>query len=538
MTIDEMLAALDSAGPPGAGAALADMRSARNQRLAQPVSQADQARLQQVQAMGNRPGVGTYAGMAAQGLSLGAGDEIMGAMSAVGGLQPDGQGGSQWFDYSKPFGERYAIARDAIRDEMDAFRSSNPVTATGLEIAGAMAVPVGGAMRGATTLGRVARGALSGAMVGSAYGFNDAEGGLGPRIEGARDAAVLGGAVGAAVPAVAAGYRAVQSGRAAGKAIRQAAKAAPSVDDLAAQAGRLYDDVQARGVNVAARSYDGFADGLRARLMAEGADPVWSKPWAALQRVESLKGKDVSFQQLDIARKIAQGAARSQDRNEARLGSMLVDGIDDYIVRLVDGDLAGGTAAGLADDLKAARELWRRMRNSETLGKAIERAGDQASGFENGIRIQFRAILNNPKISRFLNDGEKEAVRAVVRGSTVGNILKRVAMLSPGAGQQRNPFAQGGMASGAVIGAQVGNAIAGMPGLVGGAVAGAALPSAIGYGAQRGAEALTQRAAQRAQAAVAAGVPAIPPPGPVNALSQFFSPVIPGGVAAYQAVRP
>lgn len=99
--------------------------------------------------------------------------------------------------------------------------------------------------------------------------------------------------------------------------------------------------------------------------------------------------------------------------------------IDDFVLNLVDGDLDAGTAQGLSKELSEARSLWQRMRGSERVGAAMEAAKDAASGYENGLRIEFRKLIKDVKFFRSLSKPEQAAIRQVVQGTTVGNILKR-----------------------------------------------------------------------------------------------------------------
>ena len=69
---------------------------------------------------------------------------------------------------------------------------------------------------------------------------------------------------------------------------------------------------------------------------------------------------------------------------------------------------------------------------------AMDEARNQASGFENGIRIAFRKIVNNPKKRKFFKKGEIDQMRLVVQGSTEANIAKLLGRFSPMEGQSIN----------------------------------------------------------------------------------------------------
>jgi len=68
--------------------------------------------------------------------------------------------------------------------------------------------------------------------------------------------------------------------------------------------------------------------------------------------------------------------------------------------------------------------LWRAAKKSEVLEEAMNKARNQASGFENGIRTQFRSILNNKRARKGFTPSEISAMQKVVRGGKAENIFK------------------------------------------------------------------------------------------------------------------
>ncbi|MDC0657043.1 hypothetical protein N6L27_03435 [Leisingera sp. SS27] len=125
---------------------------------------------------------GGLSGHATQGALFGFGDEYLAGLSAVLGVQPDGQGGANWFDYSKPIGERYDTALGEIRREIGEYQEENPGKALTAQIAGGVATAgataAGAGLKAAATpLGRVAQVAGGGAAAGAVEGFGSGEGG-------------------------------------------------------------------------------------------------------------------------------------------------------------------------------------------------------------------------------------------------------------------------------------------------------------------------------------------------------------------------
>lgn len=100
----------------------------------------------------------------------------------------------------------YEAGRDRARQLLAAAEKQHPVLSAVGQIAGAVALPVGGGLGAAGLGARMLRGAAVGAGYGAASGAGEGEGAT-DRVSRAVTGAALGGAVGGAVPAVAGGVR-------------------------------------------------------------------------------------------------------------------------------------------------------------------------------------------------------------------------------------------------------------------------------------------------------------------------------------------
>jgi hypothetical protein len=137
----------------------------------------------------------------AQGATLGFWDEILGAVAGVGGAI-SGEGYRPAYDRT--------VERE--RNEIDLFRTQNPGTATTMELLGGtatMAVPGAYAARGGTAAQQIRRGAATGAGVNATYAYGSNDGTPQERLMAMPDAALMGGVLGAAAPAVLSGARSI-----------------------------------------------------------------------------------------------------------------------------------------------------------------------------------------------------------------------------------------------------------------------------------------------------------------------------------------
>jgi hypothetical protein len=164
--------------------------------------------------------------------------------------------------------------------------------------------------------------------------------------------------------------------------------------------------------------------------------------------------------ELEDIREVAQGVAGSMNKNEARVGSMVIGILDDFISDLDPRMIKrnkGVDATQLGQKYSSARSLWGRARKAETIQEAFEKARNQASGFENGIRTQFRSILNNKKKSKFFTKDELKTMQQVVRGTGTQNILKLLGKFGFGEGQATGMLGGSiGVGAGAAFGGPVG----------------------------------------------------------------------------------
>jgi hypothetical protein len=289
------------------------------------------------------------------------------------------------------------------------------------------------------------------------------------------------------------GTKAVSRARQAGKADDLIRDAAPSIDVLKDTSRGIYKEISDMGVVVKPQAYSALVGKIAKRTMDNGLDPrTTPAAAAALDRLMDAANGPVDLLEIEKLRKIAGGAAgKVTDKSESMLGTMIIDELDDFLdksgVRALD-NLPQG--ADIGKRYKAARDLWGRARRGELLQEAFYKAENQATGFENGLRNQFRSILGNKKQRRFFKQDELREMEKVVRGTATTNNLKRLGKLGFGEGAASNMLG-GGLATSA--------------GYAAGGPIGAAAVAATGTAARKGASIATQRAASMTDALVRSG---------------------------------
>lgn len=431
-----------------------------------------------------------------QGASFGFGDELTALEAGILGKTPDGK----WFDYSKSFGERYDDALAAERGQQGDFREENPALSIAAEIAGGVATAGGLAKQGATLVGktagrdigaRVGAGMAEGAAYGTAYGTGNADDGK--RLEGAIDGAKLGAAFGGMLPIAGQGLKkGFQS--VAGK--NQTVKTAPTREVLKAEADEAFKAADEMGIRFHEGARGSLINGISDDLNAAKYRPNINKDVrAVLNEFDSFVEKQPTLSNLQDFRSFVLKQQRNMDPNKTTDKEMLglvVRNIDDFADR-IDGSTVisnAGNRTAAVEQLKKGRDLWRRLKKADVLEEAFYKAENQASGFENGLRTQFRQLINNKKTRNLFTNEEVSAMQRVVRGGATENTLKLLGKLGFGVDGASNAF---GGAMGMGLGSLAGGPIGGL---------------AVGAGAtaaRKGAEMATRSNAEFARALVRAG---------------------------------
>jgi hypothetical protein len=252
---------------------------------------------------------------------------------------------------------------------------------------------------------------------------------------------------------------------------------APTTAELGAAAKEAYRRADESGIAMTPESFEKMRGDLIADLQKEGIDPtLHPKATAAMKRIADETGP-MTLQKAETLRRVASDAMDTLEKSDARRAGNIVDAIDDYIENIKDSDLVSGEAKDAAA-LAEARGLYSRKRKAEEIERLMDRAKLSATGYENGLRIEFRSLAKNDRKFRRFNKEEQAAIRRVAEGGTAENALRLVGKLAP------TGIVSGGLSSGA--------------GLVALGPAGAVGIPAAGFAARLGAEALTKRNAEKA----------------------------------------
>ncbi len=244
--------------------------------------------------------------------------------------------------------------------------------------------------------------------------------------------------------------------------------ASPTTETLKDASRAIYKQIDDLGAKVDQAGMANLSKTLESEMRQHGFSPrIHPKIDAALQEFKSAGNSAQALTEVEILRRVAGSAARSTDPDEARLGTLLVQQVDDFMGNLSQQNLVGGDPAKVGALYKDARQLWSRASKAEIIEHSMNRAQLMASGAENGLRNEFRSLLKNKKYLKTFTEEERAAMKQVVDGGTIRNTLKAlgkfgisedgaIRMLIPGLGT----------AAGAAVGGPIGAAAVPMAGQV------------------------------------------------------------------------
>lgn len=315
---------------------------------------------------------------------------------------------------------------------------------------------------------------------------------------------LTGAALGTVLPAVGAGINKVGQGMAQRAATNAAIKGAPAASDLKSVASSMFQQLDQSGVQVSGNRLQTMATDLVQKFVKMRANPnLDPKAVGALQEVVKAvddaqkAGTGLALSDLHTLRQIAQKSAQSAEGRDKMFSTQIISAIDDMITNLKPADIIGGADPKQASKLMFdAIGTWGRSRRVGLIEEAIYRAQNVASGPENGLRIEFRKLLQNPDTRKVFTAAERQAIEDVVNGNAISNLTKLL-----------GKFGFSASGAGNMLGGTIGF---GAGSVFGGPVAGM-IAAGVGTGARKASEVLTTKAAERAAKVVATpNVPTLP----------------------------
>jgi hypothetical protein len=227
----------------------------------------------------------------------------------------------------------------------------------------------------------------------------------------------------------------------------------PTMEQVRQNAQRSYTKVSDLGIKLTSANANSLVDKLKTRLDAKDYIPENAAPVKnVVSKIESIAARgDVSFDNVDKMRSLANTLKGDTDANVRRLGSELIAGIDEHVAALKPRDVSAG-AGGIDEAVKtiaSARKDWRNLSRASMLENILDvaetRALNPTASESELIRQGFIALAANKNKLALFNEAERNAIKAVAKGSSLDPLLTLAAKFNP---QRSQLIAAGGIGGG------------------------------------------------------------------------------------------
>lgn len=174
--------------------------------------------------------------------------------------------------------------------------------------------------------------------------------------------------------------------------------------------------------------------------------------FARLRTLEDDLGQRIPITRLESHRRRLAEIARTGQGSDKAAAAVALDVVENFQDKI---------APGINKKYKAARNLYARSRKAETIQDAISEAEKRASGFENGLRVEFGKIARQKGKRKFFNKKELEIIDDLIKGDTLQNFSKLIGRFGFSEGRATNIIGGSlGLAAGGALGGPVGGALA------------------------------------------------------------------------------
>jgi hypothetical protein len=216
---------------------------------------------------------------------------------------------------------------------------------------------------------------------------------------------------------------------------------APSQEELIQESKNLFNKAKQSGIVLEPKQFSAKMKDVENELRAEGyVRPVagshddYSKITSALTRLQDTTiPKD--FVELQGMRKSIQNAQSSTDASVRRLGGILKDHFDDYILNAPESAILSGNKQSL-ELWKDARSSYSKLKKAEIFddmlnNAELDRTKYTQAGPENSLAAQLRNLAKNKNKMRLFSADEQEAITDAAKAGITQRTLKTIGKFFP-----------------------------------------------------------------------------------------------------------
>lgn len=217
---------------------------------------------------------------------------------------------------------------------------------------------------------------------------------------------------------------------------------APTAQDVRDRASQAYTKAEQAGVRFRPQYIEQMASNMTSKLLGDNFEYVpglHPRIKVAIDEVEKVAADavasgGVSLPRIEKLRRIINTASNSLDRDERRLGYMMRNTLDDFVVNAKPKvDIIAGYGKGNTGitALTEARKLYSQASKSDTIQQLIDKASLAEGNFATNLKSQFRRLANREASMRFFSKSEQDAIRGLAKGTVSDNTLGFLAAFAP-----------------------------------------------------------------------------------------------------------
>jgi hypothetical protein len=229
---------------------------------------------------------------------------------------------------------------------------------------------------------------------------------------------------------------------------------APTTDELYEAAGDAYRAPEIKELVVKPSAVQRWKDETGIALNSDGINEMLAPmTFATLAKLDkSPNGAFFTGQEFDTLRKVLGNIARGGQGTERAAASRSISALDDFLSNVPKADVLRGDTTKVAATLSDARGNYAAAKRSGKIEKALydadlnARRANSGMNVDNAIRQRIAPILKSEKLRRGFSDEEIAQMEAIVKGSKVQNLSRRLGNMLGGGG------GLGALASGAAGG--------------------------------------------------------------------------------------
>lgn len=208
------------------------------------------------------------------------------------------------------------------------------------------------------------------------------------------------------------------------------AAAAQTLDEIKSAATDAYKRAKNAGVVITKDAATNLADSLKSTMNNLGFDEDAHdiiKP--IVKMINKRSDKEMSLSDLDTFRRalntrVKKAFAAEGGGDDARIGSAVVETLDNFIDRLDSSQLSAGNANVAVQALNEARNLWTQKSKMQTVQDILETA--ERTGNLKEIKKGFTRIAKNKNLINKFSPEEQKVIGKIVKGDAI-DLIKSAA---------------------------------------------------------------------------------------------------------------